>query len=274
MGLDDILFGKKQSANIPSLNVTPLKSRLSQGIQRRTGLVGDTSRELSPLTPAYKSALIGRGQQLVGDVGQRGQQYGAQVANPALRSAFRDQMSREAFANVPALQSQIRQTLGGSGLTGNAAAMARLADPALQAARDVASGQLQYDLASEDARRQALRDVFQTDVGAEETALGLGREDILRKYGDLGGLIAEETSGLNELDLAQQQADIAKAQAVAEENARRSATRRGLFSGLASSVLPQVASPVFSTLKSAFQTPMNADLAKLSDYDLRRMGLV
>jgi len=232
--------------SVPGIDAGALQRINQQNLLRQKNIIQGLNPSLQPLTESYKTqreALSGAlmpqaeqqltsfGKDLAG-IGGLEKQQGQQLA-----SNFREQQ----FQNVPALQSAIREAVGSSGRTGNAAAASAVANPVIDAA--VASRNLESQLGQQqlqneinrktgfaetgfNTRGKALEDKFGLDTGTIDYLTSIGRGDLINEANSLLG--AESQYGANELSIeqARQQNAIAQAQAKNDQ-------RANLISGLA-----------------------------------------
>lgn len=227
------------SGSTPSFNPEAQKGVLKQNRERQLGIVGERTNALTPISQALRSNLSGLGEGFVGNIRQAGDNAVNRVVNPALREAFRTQTAKENFQAVPELQNLIRENLAGTGRTGNAAAVSQLANPALDAARNVSSAQLDFDIQQDQARqnaeaqrfaaeRGALEAQFGSDVDLENKLFGTGREDVTNQFGDIADIEQGNAQNLIDLENLRQNSEIARG---AAETANRTALRNALLQG-------------------------------------------
>jgi hypothetical protein len=229
------LFSKPK---VPSLDTGALLRIQNENEAKQKAIVGGLRGNLQPLGTNFetKRNALGSGFQTGTEdvIGRYGQDLSnVNAADTAARNAANVGFREQSFREVPEIQRSIRESLGGSGTIGNAAALSALSRPVLEAnraSRDFTSQNTVAGLAGATGRSEKLADTgFGARSGALETKLGLdtgtidyltsiGREDLVREAEGLLGI--EEQSGANKLGIeqARQSNEMAKA---AASNARR-----------------------------------------------------
>lgn len=238
------LFGKSKT---PSIDTGALL-RISQDNEaKQKAIVGGLGGKLAPLSANFENRRNSLGQGFQGDTESAITRYGqdlsaANTADAAARSAANTGFREQSFRDVPELQRSIRESLGGSGLSGNGVALSALARPTLDAARasrDFTSQNEVAGLNNSAARTEKVADTgFNARSNALATKLGLdqdtinyltetGRTDILDEANKYLGI--EDQAGSNRLGIeqARQANEMAKAAAA---NSRRA----GVLSSLGS----------------------------------------
>lgn len=238
------LFSKKK---VPSIDTGALLRISQDNENKQKSIVGGLKGNLSPVYGNFenKRNALGAGFQTgtEGLIDQYGRDLGAvNEADAAARNEANVGQREQSFREVPELQRAIRESLGGSGLTGSGAALSALSRPVLDAARasrDFTSQNKVAELAGRTDRASSFADTgMNARSNALSTKLGLdtdtinyltesGRGDLIDEANKLLGI--EEQSGANRLGIeqARQQNEMAKA---AASNARRS----GIISSLGS----------------------------------------
>lgn len=238
------LFSKPK---VPSIDTGALLRIAKENEAKQKNIVGGLRPSLNPISTNFETKRNALGQEIqtgtenvLGRYGQDLSQVGA--ADTAARNAANAGFREQSFREVPEIQRAIRESLGGAGTMGNAAALSALSRPVLEAnraSRDFTSQNTVAGLAGQAGRSEKLADTgFGARSGALSSKLGLdegtidyltsiGREDLVREAEGLLGV--EEQAGSNRLGIeqARQQNEMAKAAAA---NARRS----GIMSSLGS----------------------------------------
>ena len=163
--------------------------------------------ELSARVPTETEDILSRYGREVGDIGAA-----ETDANRQAGVAFREQ----SFRNIPEIQRSIRESLGGAGTIGNAAALSALSRPVLEAnraSRDFEAGLEQQRLGNITARQEKVADTglnarsqaMQTRLGLDKDTIdyltSIGREDLVREAEGLLGI--EDQLGTNRLGIEQ-----------------------------------------------------------------------
>ena len=236
------LFSKKKT---PSIDTGALLRISQDNESKQKSIVGGLRGNLSPVYGNFenKRNALGAGFQSGTEdlIGQYGRDLGAvNAADSAARSEANIGQREQSFREVPEMQRAIRESLGGSGLSGSGAALSALSRPVLEAnraSRDFTSQNKVAELAGRTDRASSFADTgMNARSNALQTKLGLdtdtinyltesGRGDLVEEANKLLGI--EEQSGANRLGIeqARQQNEMAKA---AAENSRRG----NLISGL------------------------------------------
>lgn len=239
------LFSKKSS--VPSLDTGALTRIAEENAAKQQGIIKGLRGGLQPINTNFETKRGELSARVPGETETTLSRFGQDLstvgeaetdANRQAGVAFREQ----SFRNVPEIQRSIRESLGGAGTMGNAAALSALSRPVLdanRASRDFDANLEQTRLGNVTARGEKLADTgFSARSDAMKTKLGLdegtidyltsiGREDLVREAEGLLG--TEEQLGSNRLGIEQaRQADnMARAAAA---NSRRS----GVLSSLGS----------------------------------------
>lgn len=229
------LFSKPKT---PSLDTGAL-TRISQDNEaKQKAIVGGLRGNLSPINANFETKRNALGTNFQGATEGLVQQYGqdlsaANVADANTRNASNVAFREQSFRDVPEIQRSIRESLGGSGTIGNAAALSALSRPILDAnrtSRDFTAQNEINGLNTTAGRSEKLADTgFNARSGALSTKLGLdddtikfltetGRGDLIDEANSLLGI--EDQAGTNRLGIeqARQSSEMAKA---AASNARR-----------------------------------------------------
>lgn len=239
------LFSKK--SKVPSIDTGALLRIQAENEAKQKSIIGGLRPGLNPLSKDFetKRNVLGEGittgtEANIGNYGRELDAVGA--SDTAARNAANVGFREQSFRDIPELQRSIRESLGGSGTIGNAAALSALSRPVLEAnrsARDFESQNTVAGLNATTGRKEKFADTgFGARGDAMSSKLGLdtdtinyltsiGREDLIREAEGLLGV--EEQSGANKLGIeqARQANEIAKATAA---NAKRS----GVLSSLGS----------------------------------------
>lgn len=223
------LFSKKKA----SIDTGALL-RISQDNEaKQKAIVGGLQGKLSPLSTRFETRRNELGQGFETGTENTLSRYGqdlsaANTADAAARNAASVNFRESSFRNVPELQRSIRESLGGSGTIGNAAALSALSRPVLDANRASRDFDATNEVAGLDrsaARTEKVADTgFNARSNALSTKLGLdtdtinyltetGRGDLIDEANKLLGI--EDQAGANRLGIenARQQQEIAKAAA-------------------------------------------------------------
>lgn len=238
------LFSKPK---VPSIDTGALLRIAQQNADKQKAIAGGLKGGLSPLGTNFETKRNELGQGIISGTEDTLGKYGQELSNvgtadTAARNAANVGFREQAFREVPELQRSIRESLGGSGSLGNAAALSALSRPVLEAnrsARDFTAQNEVSRLAAESGRNEKLADTgFGARSGAMSSKLGLdtdtinyltsiGREDLVREAESLMGI--EDQLGANKLGIeqARQANEMAKA---AASNSRRG----GIISSLGS----------------------------------------
>lgn len=229
------LFSKPK---VPSFDSGALLRIQNENEAKQKAIIGGLRPGLQPINTNFETKRNALGQEIqtgtenvLGQYGQDLSRVGA--ADTAARNAANVGFREQSFRDVPEIQRSIRESLGGSGTMGNAAALSTLSRPILEAnrsSRDFTSQNTAAGLAGEAGRSEKLADTgFSARSGALQSKLGLdegtiqfltesGRGDLINEANSLLGV--EEQGGANRLGIeqARQQNEMAKAAAA---NARR-----------------------------------------------------
>lgn len=256
------LFSKPK---VPSIDTGALTRIAQENERKQKSIVGGLRPGLAPISTNFETKRNALGQQIQtgteGVLGQYGQdlsQIGA--ADKAARSTANAGFREQSFREVPEIQRAIRESLGGSGTTGNAAALSALSRPILEAnraSRDFTSQNTVAGLTADASRGEKLADTgFGARSGALQSKLGLdegtiqyltdtGRGDLIDEANSLLGI--EDQAGTNRLGIeqARQQNEMAKAAAA---NARRG------------QILSSLGSLAGTGIGAAFGGPLGASL--------------
>lgn len=236
------LFSKPKT---PSIDTGALLRISQENEARQKNIVGGLQGKLSPLSTRFEGRRneLGEGFQTgtEGVLTRYGQDLSAaNTADAAARNAAGVNFRESSFRNVPELQRSIRESLGGAGTIGNAAALSALSRPVLDANRSSRDFDAQNEVLglqrSADRTEKVADTGFNARSNALSTKLGLdtdtinfltesGRGDILDEANKLLGI--EDQAGANRLGIeqARQQNEMAKA---AASNARRGQLISGL----------------------------------------------
>lgn len=222
-------------SKIPGYNTGKLNDIASQTAEKQRQLIQQRFSGLQPINqqfetsrnqlsasvaPQAENAIKGYGEAL----------QGVNTADAAARQQATDAFRQQAFRNVPEIQRQIRNSLGGNRLLGSGAAVSTLANPtvnAAQTASDFAAQNESARLAGQtgraqdfattgfNTRQQALATRLGLDEGTINQLASMGRSDLIDKFNSLAGV--EGDLGQNQLSIEQlgQSQDIARAQAEA-----------------------------------------------------------
>lgn len=238
------LFSKPK---VPTIDTGALTRIAEENAAKQQGIIRGLRGGLQPLGTQFETKRADLSGRVPGEteatLSRFGEEYGnigaAETdANRQAGVAFREQ----SFRDVPEIQRSIRESLGSSGTSGNAAALSALARPVLEAnrsARDFSAGLEQQRLGNVTARQEKVADTgFNARSEAMRTKLGLdegtinyltsiGREDLIREAEGLLG--TEEQLGSNRLGIEQtrQANEMAKA---AASNSRRASILSSLGS--------------------------------------------
>lgn len=256
------LFSKP---NIPGIDTNALNAINDQNATKQRNIVGGLRQNLVPLSTDFESKrrLLGNDIQSGGEnvINQYGQGLSdVNAADASARTTANAAVREQSFRDVPELQRSIRESLGGSGTTGNAAALSALSRPILdanRASRDFSNQNEINRLEGVTGRSEKLADTglnvrnnaLQSKLGLDEGTINelyaSGRGDLVEEANKLLGI--EEQSGANKLGIeqARQQNDIAQATAAA--------ARRG-------SIMTSLGSLAGTGIGAAFGGPLGASL--------------
>lgn len=224
------LFSKPK---VPSIDTGALTRIAEENARKQQGIITGLKGNLNPINQNFETkrntlsaAIPGQTEETLGAYGRDLSNVGQleQNANTQAVAAQREQ----SFRDVPELQRAIRESLGSSGTTGNAAALSAVSRPVIDAARQNRDfgAQLENNRLTNQANRgEKLADTgFNARSSAMSTKLGLdtdtvnyltsiGREDLVREAEGLLG--SEEQLGSNRLGIeqARQANEAAKASA-------------------------------------------------------------
>lgn len=237
------LFSKKK---VPSIDTGALLRISQDNESRQKNIVGGLRGNLNPLSTQFETRRNQLGQGFETGTENVLTRYGqdlsaANTADAAARNAAGTAFRESSFRDVPELQRSIRESLGGAGTIGNAAALSALSRPVLEAnraSRDFNAANEAAGLERSAARTEKVADTgFNARSGALSTKLGLdtdtinylteiGRGDLIDEANKLLGI--EEQAGANRLGIeqARQQSEMAKA-------AAKNSMRSNIISGLA-----------------------------------------
>lgn len=229
------LFSKPKT---PSIDTGALLRIQAENEAKQKAIVGGLRGNLSPISLDYKSQRNQLGQDITtgteGNLAKYGQELQTiNMADANARNVANVGNREQSFRDIPEIQRSIRESLGGSGTIGNAAALSALSRPVLEAnrsARDFESQNTVAGLNATSARNEKFADTgFGARSGALSSKLGLdegtiqyltdtGRGDLIDEANSLLGI--EDQAGSNRLGIeqARQQNEMAKAAAA---NARR-----------------------------------------------------
>jgi len=236
-------FGKKKAKN--NYNAAELSGINQQNEAKQKAIVGGLRNNLTPLSAEYESKRRMLGNEVQGSTEGLIDRYGADLnavntADANARNAANIGVREQAFRGVPEMQRAIRESLGGSGLSGSGAARSSIAQPIIEAnreARDFANQNEASRLAAMSGRTEKLADTglnlrgsaLSSKLGLDEGTINylqeIGRGDLIDEANSLLGI--EEQAGANRLAISQGRATAQNAVDAAN------ASRRGnLISGL------------------------------------------
>lgn len=229
------LFSKPK---VPSIDTGALTRIAQENEAKQKAIVGGLRGNLSPINANFETKRNELGNNLTTGTENLLTRYGQDLsgvtaADTAARNAANVGFREQSFRDVPELQRSIRESLGGSGTIGNAAALSTLSRPILdanRASRDFSSQNTVAGLNAQTGRAEKLADTgFSARGDALKSKLGLdegtiqfltesGRGDLIKEANDLLGI--EDQAGANRLgtEQARQENEMAKAAAA---NARR-----------------------------------------------------
>jgi len=224
------LFSKPK---VPTIDTGALLRIAEENANKQKTIIGGLQGNLSPISTNFENkrnqlseSLMPATENTLGRYGQELSTVGA--ADTAARNAANVGFREQSFRDVPEIQRAIRESLGGSGTIGNAAALSALSRPVLdanRASRDFTAQNETSRLMAESGRNEKLADTgFNARSNAIQTKLGLdtdtvnyltsiGREDLVREAESLMGV--EDQLGTNRLGIeqARQANEMAKAAA-------------------------------------------------------------
>lgn len=236
------LFSKP---NVPSLDAGALLRIAQENENKQKAIVGGLRPSLQPINQNFetKRNVLGANIQTGNEdvLNKYGQDLNnVNTADTTARNAANVGFREQSFRDVPELQRSIRESLGGSGTIGNAAALSALSRPVLdanRASRDFTSQNTVAGLAGATGRAEKLADTgMNSRSDALKSKLGLdegtinelyasGRGDLVNEANSLLGI--EDQAGANRLGIEQARQSNEMAKAAAD------ASRRGnVISGL------------------------------------------
>lgn len=241
------LFSKPK---VPSIDTGALLRIQQENENKQKAIVGGLRGNLSPLNTNFetkRNALGGQIQTGTEDVlGQYGRDLSAaNTADANTRNAANTAFREQSFRDVPEIQRSIRESLGGSGTIGNAAALSALSRPVLDANRSARDFTAQNEInglnttagrsekladTGVNARSGALQSKLGLDEGTINELYASGRSDLIDEANKLLGI--EDQAGANKLGIeqARQSNEMAKA-AAANSNRLSVLSTLGQFGG-------------------------------------------
>lgn len=228
------------SSSIPGYDTGKLNAISKANADKQRQLIQQKFTGLQPINQQYQTSQTNLSNGILPQAEEQVQKFGTDLnsvntADAAQRQQSSDAFRANAFRDVPAIQRQIRNSLGGNRLLNSGAAVSTLANPTVNAAQnasDFASQNEQARLAGVtgranefattgfNTRQQALASKLGIDENTINQLKDMGRGDLIDQFNSLSDVQGQE--GANELGIEQlgQSQNIAAAQANA---AKRSA---------------------------------------------------
>lgn len=227
--------------SIPGYNTAKLNQIATDNANKQRQLIQQKFSGLQPINQQYQTSQTNLSNNILpqneGQIAQFGNDLNAaNTAEAAQRQQSSDAFKAQAFQNVPALQRQIRNSLGGNRLLNSGAAVSTLAQPTVQAAQNASNNAAQNEqqrLADVTSRANTLattgfnsrQSALASKLGLDENTINqlasMGRSDLIDQFNSLAGVQQQEGAdqlGIEQLgesqNIAQAQANQAKKSAI------------------------------------------------------------
>jgi len=230
------LLGRRKRAKAPDLS--PLLNTINQSATEQKNLITSVRPRTTALGQEFGQNINKLGQDFVSNVAGQGSAYQGQAEDTSgrLTEASAQAGRRRILESQPELTQNTREALAGSGLNRGGALVSAVAKQQQEAGRGISDLNQGLEIQNLQNKQQALRDVFQSNRQAAETATGLNA-------GSLEKLFASGRQDLIDEALALVDAERNRANAIAgiqgkkadysfAENAARQQDRANLINTL------------------------------------------
>lgn len=227
--------------SVPGYDTAKLNAISKANADKQRQIIQQKFQGLQPINQQYQTSQTNLSNNIIPNSQAAVDKYGqgleaVNAADTAQRSQANDAFRAQQFQNVPALQRQIRNSLGGNRLLNSGAAASTLAQPTINAAQNSGNFEGQNEqarLAGVTGRAQdfattgfnAQQQALATKLGLDENTINqlasMGRTDLIDQFNSLAGV--QDQEGTNELgieqlaegqNIAQAQANAAKKSAI------------------------------------------------------------